>query len=163
MTKKPSHAKDKVPEKKKSKMGRPKIPLITPDLGDGIADKLPPLPIVLEDVYYWMDIGATEEEIAGSFRVSVKTLRRRLVETTGLTFGQLKEKVCGQSKINLRKNQFKMSENNASMAIWLGKVLLGQKEDNEVRDQLIQSFSQLLKAAQDGKLKSLLEQPEKVD
>jgi len=31
-------------------------------------------------------------------------------------------------KASLRRNQFKLSENNAAMAIWLGKQYLGQRE-----------------------------------
>ena len=32
-------------------------------------------------------------------------------------------------KIKLRRNQFKLSEKSAAMAIWLGKQYLNQKED----------------------------------
>lgn len=32
-------------------------------------------------------------------------------------------------KASLRRNQYKMSENNATMAIWLGKQMLGQKDN----------------------------------
>lgn len=35
-------------------------------------------------------------------------------------------------KIRLRRNQFKLSERSASMAIWLGKQYLGQKDSIEV-------------------------------
>jgi hypothetical protein len=149
------------PSKKGRGAGRPRIPLITPDLGKKITDKLPALPIVLDDVYYWMDLGATAQEIAGSFRVSVDTLDRRLREHTGLSFAELKEKVCGQAKINVRKNQYKMSENNASMAIWLGKVWLEQKEATQLSHEDAKSFSQLMQAAREGKLQGLLTQPDK--
>lgn len=33
---------------------------------------------------------------------------------------------------SLRRNQFKMSEANATMAIWLGKQYLGQKDKHEI-------------------------------
>lgn len=33
---------------------------------------------------------------------------------------------------SLRRNQFKMAENNPTMAIWLGKQYLGQKDKSEV-------------------------------
>ncbi len=112
-------------QSKTKKMGRPRIPMITEDLGP-LEKKLPPRPIILDQVIYWMDLGAPAEEIAGSFRVSVDTLYRRLIEETGLTFAELKEKSCGSAKLKLRNNQFKMSENNATMAIWLGKMWLGQ-------------------------------------
>ncbi len=125
---------------KKKKGGRPKIPLITPDLEeDGIECKLPPKQIILEQVLYWMDLGATAQEVAGSFHVGVRTLDRRLREETGLGFGELKEKVCGRAKIELRKNQFNLTRTNASMGIWLGKQWLGQKEnvEDQVKDLVI--------------------------
>jgi len=34
----------------------------------------------------------------------------------------------GGGKISLRRNQFRLSENNTAMAIWLGKQYLGQKD-----------------------------------
>jgi|GEM_PF-634443 len=121
-------AANRVNSKKSS--GRPRIPLITPDLDqEGLTDKLPPKPIDFEAVLHWMDLGATAEEIAGAFRVGVRTLDRRLQEHTGMGFGELKEKVCGAAKIALRKNQFNLTKTNATMGIWLGKQWLGQKEE----------------------------------
>lgn len=115
---------------KKGHGGRPKIPVVTEDLGE-LADKLPPRPINMTQVMYWMDLGAPAEEIAGSFHVSVDTLDRRLKETYNMTFAEMKEKVCGAAKLRLRNNQFRMSEHNCSMAIWLGKNWLGQKDTDK--------------------------------
>lgn len=114
-------------EKKKGRTGRPRIPMVTPDIGD-LEGKLPPKPIDMDMMIYWMDLGATCAEIAGAFRVSVNTLFRRVKEITGLTFEELKEKVCGPAKIQLRKNQFNLSKSSAAMGIWLGKQWLGQKD-----------------------------------
>ena len=117
------------------KTGRPRIPLITHDISEiGLDGKLPPKPIDFEAVLHWMDLGATAEEIAGSFRVTVDTLNARLVEHTGLRFLDLKEKVCGPAKIALRRNQFNLSKTNATMGIWLGKQWLGQKDDPGLKD-----------------------------
>ena len=117
----------KDPNAPKKKMGRPKIPLVTEDIGE-LEGKLPSRYVDLKQVMYWMDLGATEEEIAGAQHISIYTLKRRLVEETGHTFAQLKEKSTGMTKIKLRNNQYKMSEKNASMGIWLGKQWLGQKD-----------------------------------
>jgi hypothetical protein len=38
------------------------------------------------------------------------------------------ENALDSGKASLRRNQFKLSENNAAMAIWLGKQYLGQRE-----------------------------------
>lgn len=112
----------------KSKGGRPRIPKITPDLGD-LEDKLPKKEVDYDAVLHWMDLGATQEEIAGSFRISVDTLSRRLKSKFDMTFAELKEKVCGSAKIALRRNQFNLSKTNATMGIWLGKNWLGQRDD----------------------------------
>lgn len=132
-------------EKKKSptSMGRPKIPAITPDLAD-LEGKLKPKPINTDEVIYWMNLGATCEEIAGSYYVSVATLVRRLKEAFGLTFDELKKRCCGSAKLALRRNQFKMSENNASMAIWLGKNWLGQKDLPEQEQEFNAYIGKLL-------------------
>lgn len=38
------------------------------------------------------------------------------------------ENALDSGKASLRRNQFKLSETNAAMAIWLGKQYLGQRE-----------------------------------
>lgn len=143
-------SKKKDPNKPKKKMGRPKIPMVCEDIGE-LENKLPPRYVDLKQVMYWMDLGASQEEIAGAQHISVDTLKRRLKEETGQTFAQLKEKSCGMAKIKLRNNQYKMSEKNASMGIWLGKQWLGQR-DIPVE---IQEFN--------GKLAELLERLGKVE
>lgn len=136
-------------DKSKKKMGRPKIPLITKDICE-LENKIPARYVNLEQVLYWMNLGSTQEEIAGAQHVSVDTLSRRLKEQTGHTFAELKEKCCGTAKIKLRNNQFKLSEKNASMAIWLGKVWLGQKdvEESKNKEEILENLSSFIKACQ---------------
>lgn len=131
--------------------GRPKIPVVTEDLSN-LGDKLPPRPIDFREVFYWMDLGATQAEIAGAHHVSVDTLSNRLKERFGKTFSELKELVCGMAKVNLRKNQFKLSETNAAMAIWLGKQWLGQKDMPPELESFNGKLSNLLKVL--GKIDS---------
>ena len=142
--------KKKDPNAPKKKMGRPKIPMVCKDIGD-LEDKLPPRYVDLKQVLYWMDLGSSQEEIAGAQHISVDTLKRRLKEETGQTFAQLKEKSCGMAKIKLRNNQYKMSEKNASMGIWLGKQWLGQRDI----PQELEAFN--------GKLADLLEKLGKIE
>ena len=71
---------------------------------------------------------ATAEEIAGSFRVSVDTLDRRLREAFGMGFAELRKRCNGRHKLSLRRYQFQQAERSATMAIWLGKIWLGQRE-----------------------------------
>jgi len=113
--------------KKATKKKKEPTKLVTRNL-DTIEDILPDKRVDFRQLLYWMDLGATCEEVAGAFHVSVTTLTRLIEEKTGFTWCELKEKCCGSLKIRLRENQFKMSETNPTMAIWLGKTWLGQRE-----------------------------------
>ena len=112
--------------------GRPKKPVKPP-----VDPKAPPsewkgvVPekeINLDQVLYWTELQATAEEIAGAFRVSVDTLDRRLREAFGMGFAELRKRCNGLHKLSLRRYQFQQAERNATMAIWLGKIWLGQRE-----------------------------------
>lgn len=80
----------------------------------------------------------TDEEIAAMMsdqheRISVDTLTN---ENNGKTFAECKEKGQAQGKASLRRNQFKLSESSAAMAIFLGKNWLGQTDKQEVKTEL---------------------------
>ncbi len=89
---------------------------------------VPAKEINLDQVLYWTEMQATAEEIAGSFRVSVDTLDRRLREAFGMGFAELRKRCNGLHKLSLRRYQFQQAERSATMAIWLGKIWLGQRE-----------------------------------
>ncbi len=89
---------------------------------------IPEKEINLDQVLYWTELQATAEEIAGAFRVSVDTLDRRLREAFGMGFAELRKRCNGLHKLSLRRYQFQQAERNATMAIWLGKIWLGQRE-----------------------------------
>lgn len=116
-----NQTRNKIKEKSRSNAGRKKI--------KANFDKIQK-EINLDQVIYWIGLQATAEEIAGAFRVSTWTLNLRLKEEFGLNFTQLKNKLGdgANGKLALRRNQFKLSEHNASMAIWLGKQWLEQKD-----------------------------------
>ena len=84
-------------------------------------------------------LGCTQEEICWYFRnengkpANIDTLTRWCKRTFGMTFQEyFKENGFMFTKIRLRRNQLKLSEKSASMAIWLGKQLLGQRDHIEV-------------------------------
>lgn len=104
--------------------GRPKIPVVPLSVKE-----LPPKEIVMDQVLYWIELQATAEEVAGSFRVSVDTLDRKLREELGMGFAELHKKCMGAGKLSLRRHQFTLAQKNASMAIFLGKNWLGQKDN----------------------------------
>jgi hypothetical protein len=73
-------------------------------------------------------IMCTQEEIANilskKVEISVRTLQR------DEEFCRVFKKGIDNGKMGLRRNQFKMSETNPTMAIWLGKQYLGQRDNN---------------------------------
>jgi hypothetical protein len=112
--------------------GRPKIktkaptdPNAPPAQWNGT---VPEKEINLDQVLYWIELQATAEEVAGAFRVSTDTLDRRLREAFGMGFAELRKRCNGLHKLSLRRYQFQQAQRSATMAIWLGKIWLGQRE-----------------------------------
>lgn len=73
-------------------------------------------------------IFCTKEEIAGVFDCSEDTIERWCKRTYGLKFADVYKKESAKGKMSLRRNQFKLSERSAAMAIFLGKNYLGQSD-----------------------------------
>ena len=71
-------------------------------------------------------------EIASFFECSEDTIERWAKRQYGITFADAYKRYSAGGKISLRRWQFKQAEHNVSMAIWLGKQLLGQREQVEV-------------------------------
>lgn len=67
-------------------------------------------------------IQCTQEEIANFLDISVRTLQR------DEEFCRLYKKGQDNGKMSLRRIQFKLAEKNTSMAIFLGKQYLGQRD-----------------------------------
>lgn len=70
----------------------------------------------------------TREEICDWFEISDKTLDKWCNETYGDSFSVVFAQKRGKGKISLRRAQFRLAEKNATMAIWLGKQFLGQRD-----------------------------------
>lgn len=70
----------------------------------------------------------TEAEIMGWFDITDKTLTRWCKDTYGESFSEVYAKKREKGKISLRRAQFRLAEKSASMAIFLGKNYLGQKD-----------------------------------
>lgn len=77
----------------------------------------------------------TQLEVASFFKCSVDTLDARCREDLGMSLAEVYDKRKLFGKIRLRKAQFKIAESNsggaAAMAIFLGKQLLGQRDQPE--------------------------------
>ena len=90
-------------------------------------------------------------EICDALDVSDKTLDGWCKRTYGENFSEVFAKKRGKGKISLRRMQWRLAEKNASMAIWLGKQYLGQREvvelglptDNAQEDALSVSLREM--------------------
>lgn len=74
----------------------------------------------------------TKEEICGWFDISDKTLDGWVKREYKTSFSEIYEKKRSTGKISLRRAQFRLAEKNATMAIWLGKQYLGQRDQIEI-------------------------------
>lgn len=74
-------------------------------------------------------IQCTEEEILAVLDCDLVTLNRWCRDVYGGTFSRARKQFSEGGKASVRRNQFKLSETNASMAIWLGKQYLGQTDE----------------------------------
>lgn len=70
----------------------------------------------------------TGSEIASFFDCSDDTIQNWCKKTYNETFSAVYKKKSEGGKISLRRIQFRLAEKNTSMAIWLGKQYLGQKD-----------------------------------
>jgi AraC-like DNA-binding protein len=95
----------------------------------------------------------TLEEIADFFQCSEDTIERWCKREYESTFAETFKKHSGKGKISLRRAQFKLAEKNASMAIWLGKQYLHQKDyfvDDAKNKDTMEKLDGLLKEFQDA-------------
>ena len=88
----------------------------------------PRIEIDYDEVIKLCHIQATAEEICYVLGISEDTLDRRLKEKYKVGYADFYKKHSSLGKISLRRNMFKMSETNATMAIWLSKQHLGMRE-----------------------------------
>lgn len=95
-------------------------------------------------------IQCTLDEIAGFFDCSPDTIENWCKATFKARFSDIYKRFSQHGKVSLRRNQFKLAEKNANMAIWLGKQYLGQRDNIDVvtskmeDDEMTQSIKDLL-------------------
>ena len=87
-------------------------------------------------------IHCTHEEVAAVFNVSLPTITRRRrdsktryeYEGEKLTFKEIMERGYAAGRATLRRKQVELAEKgNPTMLIWLGKIILGQRETVETQ------------------------------
>lgn len=74
----------------------------------------------------------TEVEICSCFDVSDKTLNGWCKRVYGKNFSEVFRQKREKGKISLRRTQFKLAEKSATMALWLGKQYLNQRDNVDV-------------------------------
>jgi len=89
----------------------------------------PKIQIDYDAVRKLSNIQCTQEEIASFLGISVRTLQRDEEFCRVYKIGQ------DNGKMSLRRMQWKLAEKNPSMAIWLGKQHLGQKDNIDVNGE----------------------------
>lgn len=80
------------------------------------------------------ELMCTEEEIAGFFKCSIDTICNWCKRTYNQTFSEVYKSKSAPGKISLRRMQWKLAEKSATMAIFLGKNYLGQRDAIEYED-----------------------------
>ena len=96
----------------------------------------------------------TLEEVCAFLGVTDDTLNKWCKQTYGTTFSEVFRQKKEYGKMSLRRKQWKLADTNASMAIFLGKNYLGQRDSVEIEDR--ESLSKLdeilngMKAAADA-------------
>lgn len=78
----------------------------------------------------------TEEEIASFFDCSIDTIERWCKRTYKMSFAEVFKAKREIGKMSLRRSQMKMAETNPTMAIWLGKQYLGQKDTKDIQSKV---------------------------
>ncbi len=76
------------------------------------------------------EVQATESEAAGVLGIKTGTFREAL--RIDMAAKKAWEEGRARGKVSLRRRQWKLSENNASMAIFLGKQWLNQNETQRI-------------------------------
>ena len=80
------------------------------------------------------ELQCTKEEIAGFFNCHEDTIENYCMNEYGECFSLVFKKLSYSGKMSLRRYQFELAKRNASMAIFLGKQYLGQKDYPEDRN-----------------------------
>ena len=85
-----------------------------------------PAQIDLTELEKLCTLQCTDEEIANWFGVSTRTIENRRKRPE---FAQAMQRGRSRGRISVRRAQMKMLEGgNATMGVWLGKQLLGQRD-----------------------------------
>lgn len=88
--------------------------------------------INLEELEKLCRLNCTMPEIASYFDIPLRTLEDKYTNDTEIR--KTIDKGRNQGKLSLRRKQIQIMDetNNSTMAIWLGKQLLGQRDKHDI-------------------------------
>jgi len=88
--------------------------------------------IDVEELKRLCRLNCTMEEIGAFFGCDKKTIERRYAEEED--FQQAIDQGRGLGKLSVRRKQMQIMDehNSAAMAIWLGKQILGQRDNQDI-------------------------------
>ncbi len=104
------------------------------------------------------NIQCTLSEIAGVFRCSEDTIQNWCKSYYGDTFSVVYKKYSEDGKSSLRRYQMELAKTNATMAIWLGKQYLGQKDRQEIafaENDKLKAMQNYIGGIKNGKTKDI--------
>ena len=104
----------------------------------------------------------TRNEICSWFNVTDKTLSRWCEKTYGEGFSATYEKKREDGRVSLRRMQFRLAEKSATMAIFLGKQILGQKDNVDLNVNKKEDIGVEIKSLSVHAIKALLKEGRKV-
>lgn len=89
-------------------------------------------PEIIQKIKTCGELGATQDEMAGIFGVTRRTIETYMSEEDG-DFFRIYKKNVDDSKLSLRRKRLQMvyDDNSVPMAIFLSKVWLGDKEPQD--------------------------------
>ena len=100
----------------------------------------------------------TLAEIAGFFDCSEDTIENWCKRELKSSFSDSFKQYSAAGKISLRRSQFKLAERSASMAIFLGKQYLGQRDHIEIEDTTaLDKLDEILKANRENAIQQKAE------
>jgi hypothetical protein len=85
-----------------------------------------PAKIDLDELEKLCVLHASDQELAGFFGVSTRTIENRRKQAK---FAAAMERGWAKGRLSVRREQMKLlAAGNATMAVWLGKQILGQRD-----------------------------------
>ena len=89
-------------------------------------------------------IQCTQEEICGVLGCNTDTLLSWCRNTYGKDFSEVFAEKRQLGRMSLRRNMFRQSETNPTMAIWLSKQHLGMRDNIEIESKQLIKVEELL-------------------